>query len=349
MPQRSILPASVPLALATLGLAAASPTASAQVTVRAVALNDIDCVPNGGSPIAAGTDISAGYAISGATLLDCGAGFALTRSAASSFSTSRQGNVVTMMLQQSASATSNALGGCYGAASAGTSRIRVTLSSPTPVTGSLLARAEGTSRFANDLALGVLQITGPGSPTTLAQFDVSGFLGSSERPITVGPAGVTIEFGGRVDSWSRFMNTRFPQDQSLVLQFVEGAFARLEPSGTPCGPDLSSHLDIVLRNGAPTPVLYFDVANSPQWPGAQFVLGISDPSVPIPPTNCLLRTDILIALPTSVDNAGAASWIQEIPPSVFGARFRVQYLVGRVAPAGFQEWQTSQAYQVWLR
>lgn len=348
MLQRPSLAASLPLVLVALGVAVASSTASAQVTVRAVALDTINCSPNSGSPIASGTDISAGYAISGSTFTDCGLGLSLSRSAASTFSTSRQGNVITVTLQQSANASGNAWG-CSGSASAGAARIQVTLSSPTAVTGSLIARAEGTSLFANDPALGVLELTGPGSPTTLAQFDTHGFLGTSERPITVGPAGVMIEFGGRVDSSAGFLSTRPPQDQSLVLQFVEGAFARLEPSGDPCGPELSTHLDILLRNGSPTPVLHFDVAHSPQWPGAQFVLGISDPSVPIPPTNCLLRTDILIALPTGVDNSGAASWIQEIPPSVYGARFRVQYLVGRVAPAGFQEWQTSQAYQIWLR
>ena len=112
--------------------------------------------------------------------------------------------------------------------------------------------------------------------------------------------------------------------------------SRLARSGPACGPTLAGSLLTDVSSSA----LTLGVRNSSVSPDAFLVLGLSQVVVPIPPTGCVLRTDIVapVWVPISANGTASLRW-------TFGPQFAVtcyaQYIVATDI-AGVSHWHTSE-------
>ena len=345
----------IPLSL-TVAAVCVGATVGAQVTASAVAVGRISGSPTPPNPIQDGTDITAGYSLSARETVQCYSHLpGASRSSASSLSVDQSPSTVAVRFVQSAASIPGP--SCFpNAAVAGIHRIRITLQSPTPVVGSLFLRAtssygwgglrEDPAAFAE---VTLLDPNGMAQPEVLIRYDTRGNIVALERPIEVGPAGVQLLIAGKVEGrWDCPSLICSPADQEIEVTFRANVFPRVRPEGADCGPGLQSGIQVRKEAQGLVPSLQLEATSLPGWSAAFFGIGLSDPAIVIPPTNCPLRTDLLVALPAMVGANGEASLAIDLPPSAFGATVRTQFLNGRLQ-GGVQEWRTSRAYEVTLR
>jgi hypothetical protein len=129
---------------------------------------------------------------------------------------------------------------------------------------------------------------------------------------------------------------------TAVLGITTGGTGWLATSGARCGAGLGAY---VARTA--TTKFGFAVDGAPVTPHAFLVVGLRDAQLPIPPTMCVLRTDILVPLSVTVqpDGSGIASFT--LPNSVRGL-IRAQFLAATVDAQNLDHWWTSNAIQIAL-
>lgn len=220
---------------------------------------------------------------------------------------------------------------CSGQGSAaGAVRIRYT--SATPV----LATIVGSVRAGGSTTSGSVEVLGG------ARIDASFPIVRSEleQAVLVDSAGVDVVVAG---------SASFPFSGGSAsgggrVQLVS-AGARLSAAGSACGPSLRAwYLGESRLLSGEVRTLGLDVTNSIVTPYAFVVFGITAIDQPIPPTNCSLRTDILVPLPVQVGAGGSLSLVVPIPGSLTRTDLRMQYVVATQA----QHWMTSEVVRLRL-
>ncbi|MEO0479715.1 MAG: hypothetical protein AAF196_09565 [Planctomycetota bacterium] len=129
---------------------------------------------------------------------------------------------------------------------------------------------------------------------------------------------------------------------------------RIRTEGTPCSGTAPRLRGLLTR--------YFDVSQSltvrfagfstenisPTTTGHYLILGLSDPMAHLPPTNCLLRTDILAPIPLIPSANGRADFLLELVPGLPIGELRAQFLAVELI-GGVPHWETSEAVVVSTR
>ena len=115
--------------------------------------------------------------------------------------------------------------------------------------------------------------------------------------------------------------------------------------GTACGPAIvprfvQTYPFFAVRK------LEFEVSNANRT-SSWFVFGAQPASIALPPTGCLLRTDIAIPVWVTVDPGGGASLSLDVTRAPAGASAYVQFV--QATWRGSQmDWNTSEAVRVQL-
>jgi hypothetical protein len=78
-----------------------------------------------------------------------------------------------------------------------------------------------------------------------------------------------------------------------------------------------------------------------------FVFGTNQLNVPIPPTGCLLLTDIVVAVPVAAGSRTYYALDVPVPPGLSGGQFFVQSLRAGVSPTT-TFWHTTNGIDVTL-
>ncbi|MEZ5962979.1 MAG: hypothetical protein R3F56_03940 [Planctomycetota bacterium] len=231
-----------------------------------------------------------------------------------------------------------------GPANAGQHAVIVALSSPIPVAGYIRVTATpsrqasafsyAAASYGVDVGVdGSFELRGgtnPLQPTTSPDFvELPVVLGSTPLHIRLEAAAEVAQPFGPVSASMR-----------LDLAFVAGA-GRWTEFGSPCG----AHLESRLWKQGNSAGLSFGLTSTTPTPHAFLVAGTQDLAVPVPPTGCVLRTDLLVFVPVDLANGPrefALPLTVQLP--VLDVRFQ---LLSGVPQAGGTAWHTSQAH--WLQ
>jgi hypothetical protein len=113
-----------------------------------------------------------------------------------------------------------------------------------------------------------------------------------------------------------------PEFGDIQTNLGAPCLALREDFGTRCGPDLTAS---VLRDPNGSYLLDFQVTNSPVTPTGFIVIGVSETSMPLPGSPCVLRTQPAILHPIAISASGAGRRTVPVPPRLV-VDVRTQYL-----------------------
>ncbi|MBK8977923.1 MAG: hypothetical protein IPM29_18610 [Planctomycetes bacterium] len=210
--------------------------------------------------------------------------------------------------------------------------IRVHLSSPTTVDGTLHVEGGvmGTSFFRVDVGDdGTVDLQ-----SGLASVTLPAIL---EQTLSVGPGGLDVVLEG---SAAASLLTFFGSS-TVSLSFAPTG-AHVTRSGAPCGAELAARYyrePVLLTNNR-----RFELAveRAPVTPYAFFVVGVTPLQLAIPPLGCLLRSDILVPLPATVDPLGRAALTLPVPATLAAFDARIQFVAATLDPVLGELWRTSE-------
>lgn len=214
--------------------------------------------------------------------------------------------------------------------------IRVRLSSPTPLRGTL--RIDGLAVSASAFRVDVGNDGSFELASTLAPVVASSIL---EQTLTIPATGLNVVmFGSAAANYMTFAGS-----STLELSFAPTG-ANATRSGDACGADLTAQF---YRE----PLLWqlnrrfeLSVDNAPVTPHAFFVIGTTPQNVVIPPLGCILRTDILVPLLTTVDPTGRAFLTLAAPEVLTAFDARVQFIAATLDAQNNALWRTSEVVRI---
>lgn len=216
--------------------------------------------------------------------------------------------------------------------------IRVRLTSASPVSGTL--RAEGLAFAGSDFQV---DVGDDGTRELSRTFGLTADV--YEETLTIPAGGIDVivtasaSASGATGSYSA--------NSSVQLSFAR-AGTNVSRSGTACGAALTARywrlpvLSTLNRS--------FELAaeNAPVTPYAFFVVGTTPQNVAIPPLGCLLRTDIVVALPVTVDPTGRGAATIRAPQSVMAFDALAQFVAATLDAQQNPLWRTSEAVRLRL-
>ncbi|MBK8979004.1 MAG: hypothetical protein IPM29_24170 [Planctomycetes bacterium] len=323
------------IALSFVAMACA---ANAQVTMRATAATTLRvAVGSTTRTIPAGADLTAGASISVSQLAggSCPPGAGSGAGASVAITAGASGPRCTFSNQ----AWENGSGFFCGVApsTAGAHDVLVTLTAPQPTAGALRVSARGSNGrwFSIDIGNdGSAELVDQGDTLVTQEYEV---------PILIDSTGVGVRLSASaVNQSGLFWSTG---SATLAVEFLQSG-GRLTRIGAPCGVDLTGHYELIdpfFSTGVERFV--FQGSNAPPWPAAFFVIGTTDTWLPIPPSNCPFRTDLLIPVFVTLNPAGQAAVTLNVPAGFVRTDFRIQFLVG-MAQGGLEYWNMSEALRV---
>ncbi len=310
------------LAWVVVAVLAVGTAADAQVTITGVATTDLEARASSGTPhvLPAGTVLTS-HRLSSSGLC---AGFATL----ASLNVALTGATVTYGTYASSICAN-------GASASGV--ILLTLSAATPTAGSLhLDSGQSSGSYSVDIGNDGSIEFGGSNPLISTQ--------AAAFPLVVDAAGIQV----LVRAQSSAATIPFASSSSTDLTLTFATDGIVVPYGSACGPELAARY--YTATGLVTVEDFdFTATNSPVTPYAFFVLGVQPLNLVIPPLSCVLRTGILVPVPTTVSPAGKATWNLPVPPGIGPVDVRVQYLAATVDPtSGAVVWRTSEAMRLRL-
>jgi hypothetical protein len=156
-------------------------------------------------------------------------------------------------------------------------------------------------------------------------------------PAVIGPGGLVVQVVGTANA-SITGRGNAGHAGFLELEFVPRVTA--VPYGDPC----TFVLDADTGSTATTDTFAFQVHSAPALAVALLALGAAPLSVPIPPSQCLLRVDPLVFVILPLDASGRGS-VEFTLPHASGLSAFVQGLIPQLGTSGWS-WQTSNGQQV---
>lgn len=231
-------------------------------------------------------------------------------------------------------AYSTAQFGCVSdEAECGTHSIRVHFSANQPTSGTLRV----TMTHAQSLGGFWIRATANGSVNVGAD-GIGVSTGANpqtfERSVTLGPTPLPVLISAYALGFGTSAST------NITVSFVGDG--RVRPDGQPCGPTL---IGTVLSDPLAS-LLSFHVRNAAVVPNAFLVLGVQPLGLSIPPTGCLLRTDIVLPIWVPIGWDGRATLGYMLSPQ-FALSCHAQFLVATDV-AGVTHWHTSERLTVRL-
>jgi len=216
--------------------------------------------------------------------------------------------------------------------------IRVRLTSVTPVEGTL--RVQGVALAASAFRV---DVRNDGTDELGSTLTLPALPDVYEETLTVPSTGIDVV----IEASALASFPGYSSSSAVALVFSPNG-TNVSRSGVPCGAELTARywalplLTITNRR--------FELAadQAPVPSHAFFVLGIAPQNVVIPPLGCVLRTDILVALPATVDPNGRAGLTLKAPDSLTAFDVLAQFLAATVDPQGNPVWRTSQAVRLRL-
>ncbi len=208
-------------------------------------------------------------------------------------------------------------------------------SSPLPVPGAFLVQGRRSADAGESRATIEVDVRADGTTDFVSPAGVSRYL----LQTLLGPSPVRVRVTAYVE-----VDTRFGQaDQELdfTISFRETDAALLDTEGTPCG----GTLDAAVHESAQRLQFSLRASGVTPTPFGFFVLGASNPQLPIPPTGCLLLTDTLIPILAPIP-AGETSSELTFSLARQPGTFRVQHMHAVVGADGVARWFTSNAVRV---
>ena len=303
---------SIGILSAFLGLPTVAP---AQLSVEAVTGNTVTVTATTTSrvrkTIPVNTDVSKGFSLTASSFTSCSA------TATAVFTVSNIFGGINAQFQNTTSASGNFF--CGASALAGANDVVVTLKSPKPVAGRLILTIQILSGK-NSSASGLVDVGNDGSP------EIRG--GQKTLDAVVGPKGLPVLLRG----FGSATGTDVSNFVAAVLFVPTGG--RFGVIGKPCGGPVFE----AFYTGS---LLQFQTSKAPAGPYALFAIGVKNWQVAIPPMNCILHTDILVAVGVPV--TGGESLLKIPVTTPVRGTFRMQYLISSGGA-----WRTSNALSLKL-
>ena len=287
--------------------------------------------------LAAGTNISSGTLVSVTETPPLLLPGCIALTASTRVTNQAVGNDVTVTLSSDISA-SPGFSTCTTSASCG-GEILVTLSAPQPTGGNLEVHVGNQPAGFPGIIVsdGYADLHDDGDIEIRAGVPIPRVPGSNrlDLPVVLDPNGITV----RLSTTSSVQ--LFTTQMNVTIKFTAG-FGNLELAGSPCGPSLTAIHHRLLTGSR----LDFVATAAAQTPFAFFVFGTTAFAVPVPPTGCELRTNILLLVATTLSPSGEATLSVPITPAVMGT-FDSQFLTATQTPTGLL-WHTSQRVRATL-
>ena len=229
--------------------------------------------------------------------------------------------------------------------SAGPHSVRVSLSSPVPVTGHVLVSMSGSTGIgymSNAVASWRIDVGDDRSVESSGGISGNGSAsGFVERPLVLGPVPSNILLEAHVRARAYPFLGSASANMTLTVDFRAGP-GRLSTIGAPCGPQLVGTLR---RNGTASD-LRLDASSTVRAPNAFLLVGTQALSLALPPTGCVLRTDPILAAPVTMTN-GTWSFGLPLPEPFPALDLRMQFVEGQVVN-GVPHWHLSESIRMVL-
>lgn len=241
------------------------------------------------------------------------------------------------VFQTSARLTTNSLCQYWTAGTSG--NFVVTFAAPVPTAGVVTVTAQGTPGLLFPTASYTLDIGDDGT-IELRSPGASGQQQGVSFSTVLGPKPLRVRLA-LATSLSILPGTSASTDLSVAIGF-SGTGGWWTSVGTPCGAGLAGY---VVRT---TSTLFrLEATQAPVTPHGFFAFGVSEVHLVVPPTLCVLRTDLLLALPVPVQPDGTATLVFALPNSIQGV-VRTQFLAGNVDGQNVERWWLSNAIRMAL-